>query len=348
MGQLVLMDHDIVRIMIQSQAVVIQRSNIQELIEASIVEWSESTNEDDVFKKIPQMGGYYQYLGSSGDQFFKQNSKEYAVLEQNLLNEIINAIRNQPNILSFQVEQGEHLFRTLQIILNYSEKNNKTIGYRVSRTKTDPDPQFIIFDNSNIFRRFLKIQSVDSVIKTFRLSELKEITSNDGLNFNIKLDSTFEEEISYASFNRTELQNVSIDISIRNKIKPFWQKKAFLISFIILSLLYIRYDYRSHENIQQNDWMSYLSSSCNKTISGNLKTVFYDDLDFWSHVDVSMEFWAREWRLYGRDCDAIDGSTLDGQKSRAFCFAVYKEKWDWFNRCRPVVKRACYLSGGRC
>lgn len=351
MGKLVLLDHDIVVIMVQHQPIVIKRSNIQELIKASINKWTESTDEDDVFnvfKKYPERGSYYRYLGSSGDQFFKENSKIYAVLEQNLLNEIVNAIRNQLSVLSFDIEQGEHLCRTLQTILHYSEKNNKAIGYRVFKIKSDPDPQFIVFEKHNLFQSLIGKKSIDSILQSFKASEIKKISSEDGIYFCAEL--TIKEEIvtsdGYGYDYSTKMQNITFDFSIANKKRSFWFKKSTYLMFTILGMGYLYYSMNVYND--QREWTQYLTTSCQKTLSGNLKTVFYGELDFWVHEDVSMSQWAKDMRDASENCNFIDTSTPNGTQERLACVAIYKEKWDWFNRCQPIVKRSCYLAGGRC
>lgn len=346
MGRLVLVDHEIVVITVEQQPIVIQRSNIEELIQDSIAKWSESTDEIKLFKRIPGMGGYHIYLCSSGSEFFKNNAKEYEALELNLLHRIVDQIREQTSLLNLVIEQNDGLNKTIMRLLNLSELHNKRVGFKVT---FGSDRKFILFNNQNFFRRFFNTQSIDFFLNAFRISEIKKITSDDGINFYFEL-STILEQTTYALGypNSSTKEHVSFNISIE-RLENFWAKKSTIITLLILAIGGASYFYRSMNVYNDHrEWTEYLTTSCEKTFSGSIKTALYSDRNFWVHADVSMDQWASDWKAASRNCFAIDTSTPEGQQERIACIAFYQEKWDWFNRCKPVVKRSCYAAGGHC
>ncbi len=116
-------------------------------------------------------------------------------------------------------------------------------------------------------------------------------------------------------------------------------------SCIILLLLITS---ASHAGIEAYDWQDYLDRSCDTTLSGAAKRMF-GEKSFWVHVDVSMDAWADEMhRDPPQGHCAIDHPPNQEQGKFLQCMAYYKDRWQWYARCRPIVKRFCRDAGGLC
>jgi hypothetical protein len=100
--------------------------------------------------------------------------------------------------------------------------------------------------------------------------------------------------------------------------------------------------------VEQHDWQNYLSPSCSTTVTGAAKRIL-GERGFWAHVNVSMDSWSESMRLEGPEayCN-IDYAAPSQTTKRLQCLASYKEKWDWYRRCKLVVVSACKAAGGFC
>ena len=89
--------------------------------------------------------------------------------------------------------------------------------------------------------------------------------------------------------------------------------------------------------IDASDWQSNISSTCKATMSGRAKGVF-SKYGFWFDTGVSMELWANEVRVEEPHSHcATDFARHKDKNVYMQCMAYYREKWDWFNRCKPIV-----------
>jgi hypothetical protein len=168
------------------------------------------------------------------------------------------------------------------------------------------------------------------------VSDVKKITSSDGINFRFELNEKFEKvTYDFAGYGeQLDVHNIWFAVTIKNAARPLWQKKYFLFSCLLILFFYVRYN---HGVIDNSDWKNYLTTSCNKTLSGHIKSAMYDEVDLWAHTKVSMNMWARD-QLGNRDyCRNASEKPADIIKEMQ-CFARYDEKWDWLNRCTPVVE----------
>lgn len=70
---------------------------------------------------------------------------------------------------------------------------------------------------------------------------------------------------------------------------------------------------------------------------------------FWVYIDVSMHSWAE-----GKSIDAPqDYCAINYQSDKKIdkymqCMDYYKEMWEWFARCKPVVVQMCRQAVGYC
>lgn len=75
----------------------------------------------------------------------------------------------------------------------------------------------------------------------------------------------------------------------------------------------------------------------------------FGERSFWVHVNVSMESWAQSMRLdRPEEYCYIDYREPSQRIKLMQCLAGYKEWWDWYTRCKPVVVNACRTAGGLC
>ena len=104
----------------------------------------------------------------------------------------------------------------------------------------------------------------------------------------------------------------------------------------------------SFAGIETQDWQTYLTKSCQVSVVGSAKKMF-GELNFWAHVDVSMNAWA---------ADMMDSSPqnfcyarfqqLSQKVDLMRCLAYIDEQLEWFKRCKPIVVLSCRQAGGRC
>ena len=117
------------------------------------------------------------------------------------------------------------------------------------------------------------------------------------------------------------------------------------ISTFVVAITFAFPSYAVPEN---DDWQNYLTKGCTPTLSGSMRKM-YDEIGFWAHVNVSMGSWAQSMRTnQPEDYCNIDYATSSMTTKRLQCLAYHQEKWDWHNRCKPIVIHACRTAGGYC
>lgn len=117
---------------------------------------------------------------------------------------------------------------------------------------------------------------------------------------------------------------------------------------IIFAFITLVLALRTEAAIKDQDWQSYLSKSCSTTITGGVQKML-GELSFWSHTNVSMSSWAQSMRIEKpEDYCYIDYRDASQRTKLMQCLAGYKELWDWYARCKPIVVNACRTSGGFC
>jgi hypothetical protein len=328
MGRLIEVRGNILVVHINDQPTILKRESFENLLDQSVAE--ESQNSDpSTYKKSK----YYRYLHLSKEESPKAR-QEFESYEKELFNKILKKINSSANCLQASFNLDEIQSSTVTTILNLAEIHNKKIIFGLnSEIKT----KYFIFKKLNVLERLRKTYQFDSIFQVFSLSDVKKISTEDGILFRFELDAQFEKitndfEYGY-DLSSPKTFNVWFEVSIQNKVAPIWKKKYFLVSCLLLLVFYVRYD---HGIINNSDWKNYLTTSCNKTLSGHIKSAMYDEVDLWAHTKVSMNMWARD-QLGNRDyCRNASEKPADIIKEMQ-CFARYDEKWDWLNRCTPVV-----------
>jgi uncharacterized protein YfaQ (DUF2300 family) len=117
--------------------------------------------------------------------------------------------------------------------------------------------------------------------------------------------------------------------------------KLFFAWFFIFSI-------PSYAAIEDQDWQRYLSKSCSPTITGGAKKLM-GERSFWAHVDVSMDSWAQSMKIEKPQDDCYIHYRDSSQSTKLLqCIAGYRELWDWYARCKPIVVNACRTAGGFC
>ena len=117
-------------------------------------------------------------------------------------------------------------------------------------------------------------------------------------------------------------------------------KKLLITIFLSMSIPVFAFSY--------NDWMNAIDSSCSPTLRGKASKLL-NERSFWAGVDVSMDSWAQEIRGSGLERDCAILTQNESNKTRYLeCISYLKNNWDWFNRCKPVVKYNCRQAGGYC
>jgi hypothetical protein len=115
--------------------------------------------------------------------------------------------------------------------------------------------------------------------------------------------------------------------------------KSLLILFSLLSI-------NAFASVEEGDWQNYLTKSCNTTITGSVKKAL-NERGFWAHVNVSMDAWAQGMRLDKPEEYCYIRYQAPSERTRLMqCLAYTKEKWDWYQRCKPIVVNACRVAGG--
>ena len=115
-----------------------------------------------------------------------------------------------------------------------------------------------------------------------------------------------------------------------------------LACFVFLTLT------NAHAAVENQDWQNYLTKACSPSLSGGTKK-FLGERNFWAHTNVSMDSWAQSMRLdKPEDYCFIDYRDPSKRTQLMQCLAGYKELWDWYARCKPVVINACRTAGGFC
>lgn len=114
----------------------------------------------------------------------------------------------------------------------------------------------------------------------------------------------------------------------------------------IVLVLVSLYSGQVKADIGAKDWMNYLTHSCEPTLSGKTKRLF-GELDFWVHVSISMDNWIEFMRIEKpqENC-AISNQTNNERYLQ--CASGYRDKLQWFARCKPVVVHMCRKAGGYC
>ncbi len=80
--------------------------------------------------------------------------------------------------------------------------------------------------------------------------------------------------------------------------------------------------------------MTYMNESCGTTLTGNIKSILYSDLDLWTDVEVTMDLWAEDMKLYQPEDQC---EFLSTEKRQQECRAKYQAKWDWYHRCIGIA-----------
>jgi hypothetical protein len=114
-------------------------------------------------------------------------------------------------------------------------------------------------------------------------------------------------------------------------------KKFTYLVFLFLLILLVRCNLKSPENLERTDWMTYMNESCGTTLTGNIKSIFYGDLDLWSDVEVTMDLWAEDMKLYQPEdnCEFISSR----EKWQQECRSKYQARWDWYHRCIGIANK---------
>ena len=117
--------------------------------------------------------------------------------------------------------------------------------------------------------------------------------------------------------------------------------------FLVFCLLCLIFT-SAHSAVEDQDWKNYLTKSCTPSLSGGTKK-FFGERSFWAHTNVSMDSWAQSMRNgKPEDYCFIDYRNPSQKTQLMQCLAGYKELWDWYTRCKPVVVNACRTAGGFC
>jgi hypothetical protein len=332
MGRLIEVRGNILVVHINDQPTILKRESFENLLDQSVAEESQNSDSS-TYKKSK----YYRYLNLSKEES-PEARQEFEGYEKELFNKILKKINSSANCLQTSFTLDEIQSSTVTTILNLAEIHNKKIIFGLN---SEIESKYFLFKRLSFFERIKKTYQFDSVFQVFSLSEVKKITTEDGINFDFELNSKFEKitndfEHGY-DLSSPKIFNVSFSVSVQKKVPSIWQKKSFIASFLIFLAVYVWYDYRSFNNIDDNDWKSFITTSCSKSISGNVKWLTHGETALWSHTMVSMQSWARA-RVGDRDyCRNMSDKPSDIIKEMQ-CFSRYDEKWDWLNRCMPVVE----------
>ena len=110
------------------------------------------------------------------------------------------------------------------------------------------------------------------------------------------------------------------------------------IRSIKISILFLLiFSTASSHAIGYFDWQSSIDRSCNGTISGKAKGIF-SKYGFWFDTAVSMDMWAQFTRDDPPQVHCQINYSVDKDPIRyGRCMAYIQDKWDWYNRCRPIV-----------
>ena len=119
-------------------------------------------------------------------------------------------------------------------------------------------------------------------------------------------------------------------------------KKTIVFCFASMFLTF------AHAAIDQFDWQSYIDTSCKPTLTGSAKRLL-GETSFWAHVNVSMDWWAREMDSEKPQEVCYSRYQAANQTEKLMqCLAYIQDKWAWYARCKPVAVQLCRQSGGSC
>lgn len=347
MGKKVYIDSQFVILEGKSATLVVSRTSVKDLIKKSVESWKNSLNKSSKMYELDlSLRIYEDYLEDSGRykkssasesaykdavKSFKENAKQYFSLEVDLYNQILFNRKQGNAPLGFELKNDSDLSHYLLVLLDLARRNNAKIDFRLSN---EVDPTYVIFSNpeGSIFSRLKSAK--EKIIDVFKLSDVKNISTKNGINF---LISTKNGLLEFST--KKELLRHSPNFIIT------W---AFV--FILSVTILVAYSYRQHGPIENNDWISDLTSSCEKSFGGTLRTMVIGDLSFWTHTHTSMEGWISENRGNSENCyiDFGASSISANEKKLITCLAAYKVGYDFFNRCMPVVRKMCHIKGGVC
>lgn len=347
MGKKVYIDGQLVILEGKSATLVVSRTSVNDLIKKSVESWKNSLNKSSKMYELDlDLRIYEDYLQDSGRykkssasesaykdalKYFKENAKQYFSLEVDLYNQILLNRKKGNAPLGFELKNDSDLSHCLLVLLDLARRNNAKIDFRLSN---EADPTYVIFSNVGgaLFSKFKSAK--EKIIDVFKLSDIKNISTANGVNF---LIST---------------KNGLLEFSTKKELLR--HRPNFLISWafaLVLSItMLVSYSYRQYGPIESNDWISDLTPSCQKSFSGTLRTMVIGDLSFWTHTHTSMEGWIGENRDNSDNCYIYFGAnSLSANEEKLItCLAFYKVRYDFFNRCMPVVREMCHINGGAC